>query len=40
MSISELAVVDWLLVLQDLIDDGFAAFIHGNDFVDRDIAAG
>jgi hypothetical protein len=28
-----------LLVLQDLIDDDFAAFIHRDDFVDGDIAA-
>jgi len=28
-----------LLVLQDLVDDDFPAFIHGNDSVDGAIAA-
>ena len=26
-------------MLHDFIDDGFAAFIHGDDFVDGDVAA-
>src|SRR5882672_3051221 len=30
---------NWLLVLHHFIDNGFSAFVHGDDFVDGDVAA-